>query len=318
VAELKPIYLVHGEDDAKIDSWRARLKARAEEEHGPGGLESFDGADSPPEEVAGALAALTFATGTRYVLVENAGAWKAAQLEPLEAVLAAMPPDTVLVLIVRGKPLRQLVKAVEKAKGEVRECAAPKPWELPKWAAERARELGVQLDQEAAKLLVAMAGPGQQRIARELEKLAIAIHPETRIGPQHVEELAAGEHSTQVYDLADSVVSGNLEATLSLAEELAAADERPGRMLWRITSRLREVHRAAELLEAGRGEKDVASALKAPPWLAKKTIAKARNADRAALERAICVFADLEVEMRGGGELDEDTAFSLALARAAD
>ena len=38
----------------------------------------------------------------------------------------------------------------------------------------------------------------------------------------------------------------------------------------------------------------------------------------ATLERAICVFADLEVELRGGGDVrvDEDTAFSLALARA--
>ena len=39
----------------------------------------------------------------------------------------------------------------------------------------------------------------------------------------------------------------------------------------------------------------------------------------ATLERALCVFADLEVELRGGGEVrvDEDAAFSLALARAA-
>jgi hypothetical protein len=38
----------------------------------------------------------------------------------------------------------------------------------------------------------------------------------------------------------------------------------------------------------------------------------------ATLERALCVFADLEVEMRGGSDLQlgEDTAFSLALARA--
>ena len=56
-----------------------------------------------------------------------------------------------------------------------------------------------------------------------------------------------------------------------------------------------------------------------PPWLAKKTVARAQKADRATLERALCVFADLELELRGGGdrELDEDTAFSLALARAA-
>ena len=317
MADLNPLYLVHGEDDAKIDSWRARVRGRAEQEQGPGGLQLFDAEENAPEMVAAELQALTFATGTRYLLVENAGAWKAAELEPLEAGLAAMPPETVLVLVVRGKPLRQLLKAVEKAGGEVRECAAPKPWELPKWAAERGRELGLQLDAEAAKGLVALAGPGQQRIARELEKLSLAIHPETRLTLEDVERLAAGDAGPQTYDLADALVSHDLRATLSLAEDLAARDEPPGRLVWRIVDRLRSVHRAAELLEAGLPEKEIAGALRQPPWLAKRTLAKAKTADRATLERALCVFADLEVEMRGGGDLDEDTAFSLALARAA-
>ena len=50
-------------------------------------------------------------------------------------------------------------------------------------------------------------------------------------------------------------------------------------------------------------EQQVGEALKSPPWLAKKTIARAKKADPAMLERALCVFADLEVGMRGGGEL---------------
>ena len=49
-------------------------------------------------------------------------------------------------------------------------------------------------------------------------------------------------------------------------------------------------------------ESKVGEALKAPPWLVKKTVARAKKADRAALERAICVFADLEIDMRGGGD----------------
>ena len=317
MAELKTVYLVHGDDDAKIDSWRLRLRARAEQEQGPGGLERFDADEQAPEAVAAELQALTFATGTRYLLVEDAGGWKAAELEPLETVLAAMPPDTVLVLIVRGKPLKQLLKAVEKAGGEVRECPAPKPWELPRWAAERGRELGLQLDSEAAKALVSLVGAGQQRIARELEKLVLAIHPETRLTPEHVERLAAGDAGPQAYDLADALVSHDMRSTLELAEDLAARDEPPGRLVWRIVDRLRAVHRAAELLEAGVPEKEVGGALRQPPWLAKKTVARARSADRATLERALCVFADLEVELRGGGELDEETAFSLALAKAA-
>jgi DNA polymerase III subunit delta len=317
MSSLKPAYLVCGDDDAKIDAWRARVRRRAEEERGPGGLETFEAGSSEPSEVALSLAALTFDPGTRYVLVDDAGAWKASQLGPLEAVLADMPPESVLVLIVRGKALKQLCKAVEKAGGEVREYAAPKPWELPKWTIERGRELGLEVDGEAAKQLVALVGAGQQRISRELEKLALAVHPRTQVGSADVDALAARDASPQVYDLADALVAGDLRMTFALAEQLEAHGERPGRLIFPLVRRLREVHRAAALLDSGMPDAKVGEALRAPPWLAKKTVARAKKADRAALERAICVFADLEVDLRGGGSLplDEDTAFSLALAR---
>jgi DNA polymerase III delta subunit len=319
VADLKPAYLISGDDDAKIDAWRARVRRRAEEERGPGGLEIFDAASSDPAEVAVALAALTFDPGTRYVLVDGAGAWKASQLGPLEATLADMPPDTVLVAIVRGRPVKQLAKAIESAGGELREYPAPKPWELPKWTAERGRELGLQVDKEASKELVALVGQSQQRLSRELEKLALALHPRTDVRTADVEAFAARDSSPQAYDLADALVAGDLRATLALAEELESHGERPGRLIYPVVRRLREVHRAAAMLDSGMPDAKVGEALKAPPWLAKKTVARAKKADRAALERAICAFADLEIEMRGGGDLqlDEDTAFSLALARAA-
>jgi DNA polymerase III subunit delta len=319
VAELKPAYLICGDDDAKIDAWRARVRRRAEEERGPGGLDAFDARASEPSEIVAALTALTFDPGTRYVLVDDVGAWKAPELEPLTKILAEMPPDTVLVAIARGKALKQLCKAVEGAGGEVREYAAPRPWELPKWLVGRGQELGIQVDTEAAKELVGLVGTSQQRLSRELEKLELAVHPRTNVTSADVEELAARDAAPQAYDLADALVAGDLKATLALAEQLESHGERPGRLVYPVVRRLREVHRAASLLDQGVPESKVGEALKAPPWLVKKTVARAKQADRAALERAICIFADLEIDMRGGGELqlDEDTAFSLALARAA-
>ena len=153
----------------------------------------------------------------------------------------------------------------------------------------------------------------------ELEKLALAIHPETTVTLAAVDELAPHDAAPQAYDLADALVSGDLKATIALAEELESHGERPGRLIFPVVRRLREVHRAAALLDQGVPESKMGEVFKAPPWLVKKTVARARNADRVALERAICIFADLEVDMRGGGDvqLDEDTAFSLALARAA-
>lgn len=316
MAELKPAYLISGDDDAKIDAWRARVRKRAEAEGGAGALESFDAATAEPGEVAASLNALTFAMGNRYVLADGIEGWKAADVEPLEAALASIAPGTVLVLIARGKPpAARLAKAVEKAGGEVRQYQSPKPWELPRWAAERAREQGLQLDGEAAKALVSIAGPRQQRIVRELEKLALAVHPETKVSAEQVQELAVGDVTQTAYHVADAVLAGDRRRALELAEELTR-QESPGKLVWPIVGRLREVLRAAELLDAGVPQAKLHESMGVPAWRLKKVIPVARSTDRAALERAICLFADLEVETRSA-ELDERTAFSLALARAA-
>ena len=318
MAALKPAYLVCGDDDAKIDAWRARVRRRAEDERGPGGLEAFDARQSEPGELAASLAMLSFETATRYLLVEDVGRLEGRRARPARKGARRAAPETVLVLIARGKAIKQLSKAVEKAGGEVREYAAPKPWELPKWCVGHARELGLQLDQEAAKELVGRVGTSQQRLSRELEKIAIAVHPSAAITTADVERLAATDTAPGAYDLADALVAGDLRGTLALAEQLDEHGERPSKLVWPIVRRLREVHQAAALLGAGMPDAQVAGALKGPPWASKKVIARAKKADVATLERALCVFADLEVELRGGSDLQlgEDTAFSLALARA--
>lgn len=317
VAALKPAYLVCGDDDARIDDWRLRLRRRAEAEGGNGALEAFDAKASGPGAIAASLNALSFGGTHRYLLVDGTEAWKAGDLPPLEEALRVPPPDTTLTLIARGKAAARLVKAVEAAGGEVRDCPALKAWQLPKWVVERAGQAGLRLDLEGAKVLVARVGPRQQRLVREVERLALVAHPGAQLSAEQVERLAAGDAPGQAYDLADAVVAGDRTAALAVAEQLRSADERPGRLLYPVVRRLRDVHRAARLLDAGVPEKAVAGALKMPPWAAKRTLAQARDADRDGLANALCVLGDLERQLREPRGLDEDTAFTLALARAA-
>lgn len=318
MSELKPVYLISGDDDPKIDAWRGRVRERAEAEGGSGALELFDARSSPPQDVAAALATLSFGIGTRFLLVEGVEAWKAGTLEPLERSLREPPPDTVLVLLARGDAAAPLADAVAAVGGETRRYTGPKPWEMPRWAAERAAEEGLRLGAEAAKALVAAVGDRRpQRLAREIEKLAVMAHPRTELSADEVARLAAGEATAGAYDLADALVAGDRAVIFAIAEELRAGDEHPGRLAFPIVRRLRDVHRAAGLIEAGGSEKQVAGAMRMAPWLAKRTIASARRADRDRLERALCAFADFEVDTRAGGGVDEDTAFSVALARAA-
>lgn len=311
------IYLISGDDETKHGAWRSRLRRRAEASNGPGALEAFDAATCPPDVVAAALAAMTLDAGERYIVVDGVESWKAADLEPLERALAAPPDDTILLMLARGRAPKRLVKAVASANGEQRDYEAPKAWQLPRWASECAAELGLTLDKEAARAVVALVGNRQQRIAREVEKLALLGHPRKSLSADDIRELASAERTEQAYTLADAIVAGDAHAALAIAERLTSAGEPPSKLMFAIVRRLRDVHRLAELLDAGVSESKTQGQLQMAPWVWKRALAQAKKADRDVLAQAIGEFAELEVELRGGGTgLDEATAFSLTLVRA--
>src|SRR5438270_476293 len=98
---FKPAYLIHGDDHGRIAERRNRLRALAEAQSGPHGVELLEGESATPEAAAAALNALTFATGRRFIVVDGAERFKEKELEPLEDALAAMPPDTTIAFFAR-------------------------------------------------------------------------------------------------------------------------------------------------------------------------------------------------------------------------
>ena len=178
VADLKPAYLLHGDDAVKLDAWRSRVRARAEASKRPRSRSST-AARAAPREVAAALSALTFATGDRYLLADGVESWKAGALDPLEAALASPPPDTVLVLIARPGARRQTADeaARRSGRGGRRRAARVRRAEAV-GVAQVGRRAGARAGAEArcrrVRALVAIVGPHQRRLARELEKLALA------------------------------------------------------------------------------------------------------------------------------------------------
>src|SRR3954451_25154465 len=80
VATFKPAYLVHGDDHGRIAERRARLRAMAEAESGAGGVELFEGETATPDGGAAARAAMTFAIGRRFIVVDGVERWKDSDL----------------------------------------------------------------------------------------------------------------------------------------------------------------------------------------------------------------------------------------------
>src|SRR5438270_3865773 len=115
---FKPAYLIHGDDHGRIAERRNRLRALAEAQSGPHGVELLEGESATPDAAAAALNALTFATGRRFIVVDGAERFKEKELEPLEDALAAMPPDTTIAFFAReegrAKAPKRLHTAVRK------------------------------------------------------------------------------------------------------------------------------------------------------------------------------------------------------------
>src|SRR5436190_23468122 len=112
MADLKPAYLVHGDDDVKLDNWRGRLRARAEAEEATT-LEALSGDRLTPSAFAEATGALTLAVGRRYVLADGVERWKDKDLAEAVEALGSLPPDTVVLLTVSGKVTRGKGPAAE-------------------------------------------------------------------------------------------------------------------------------------------------------------------------------------------------------------
>jgi DNA polymerase-3 subunit delta len=284
----------------------------------------FEGDQATPEAVVVALSAMTFAIGRRFIVVDGVERWKEKELEPVIAALAELPPDTTVAFFARedsrAKVPKALHDAVKKAGGDVSAEQSVKPWELPKWVIARGRELGVQLDPEAARALITHVGDRQQRLLRELEKLALEAGEGARLEAADVEELTAPSAERKAWSLADALLGGDAAAATRVYLALRAQGERvPGLLYW-MTQRLRQAHEVAVALDAGESPAQVRKRLRMPQKPAEQLINDARDAGSESLRRAIVELADLELASRGGGGkggVGEDTAALLAIQRIA-
>ncbi len=318
---FKPAYLVHGDDHGRIAERRARLRALAEAQSGAHGFELFDGEASTPAAVTRALNAMTFAIGRRFIVVDGVERWKDGELGELERALAEIPPDTTVAFFGRedGRvkvPVR-LHEAVKRAGGDVSAEASVKPWELPRWAIARARELGLELAPDAARALVAHVGERQQRLLRELEKLALDLGPGAHVDVDTVADLTAASAERKAWSLADALLDGDSATATRALLEIRAQGERLSGLIWWMSSRLRDAHRIAQAVEDGASPAQVKRTLRMPSKAADKLIADATRAGAERLRGAIEEIADLELDSRGGGRggAGEDTLALLAIQR---
>src|SRR5918994_2763405 len=322
---FRPAYLIHGDDHGRIAERRQRLRAVAEAESGAGGVELLEGDACTPDAVIASLSTMTFALGRRFVIADGVERWKDAEADTVAAALEHLDGEALTVAFFareegRNKVPAALAKAVEAAGGQIAEEATVRPWNLPGWVVARGEERGVDLDQQAARALVAHVGERQQRLLRELEKLALEHGQGARIGVEEVESSSSSSAERRIWDLADAVVAGNPKHAVRVLLELRAQGERIPGLLYQLVRKLRDGLAMSEGLAEGRPAAQLKKGLRMSPKAADRFVSEVAKRDVDAFRRALVLMADLELESRGGGGdrvVGEDTAAVRAVIAAA-
>jgi DNA polymerase-3 subunit delta len=316
VPSFKAAYLIHGDDHGRIAERRARLRAMAESESGSAGTELFEPEACTPEAIAAALSAMTFAIGRRFVIADGVERWKEADVGEVATAMAHMDQETLTVAFFareegRYKAPAALHKAVEAVGGQIAEESTVKPWELPKWLVGQAGQLELQLDQDAAKALVAQVGDRQQRLLRELEKLALEHGAGAHIDLHAAQEACASSAERKVWTLTDALIAGDRRTATRVLLELRGQGERLPGLTYTVARKLREAAAVAEALQQGQSAAQVKKALRMNPRQASKLVGDVERRDADSFRKALAALADFELESRGGvggrGGLGEET-----------
>ena len=258
-----------------------------------------------------------FGAGTLVVVRQPAGllAEKTARTRLIELV-AAVPPGNALCVTdltssgAKAPAARGALRdAISDAGGEVKEFKTPSAGQLEPWLMKRARELEIELQPPAARLLAERVG-GHVRESDvdrrrrtelangELEKLAL-YKPGGTISAEDVDVLVSETIPGSAWAFLDAVGARAGAHATTLAERLLADGPPLPVLITQLHRRLRDLILVRELLDAGTKPPQIVKELKLQPFRAKKLAEQARNWSGPALDAALVELLALDLRSKG-------------------
>lgn len=177
--------------------------------------------------------------------------------------------------------------------------------ELAKWARDKIRESGSEIDERGLRELVTLVGPDVRRLTVEIEKLSTAALPDKMISTALIEELVANSREVSNFDLTDHLFAGRKSEALRTLNKILDDGSEPLALLGLISYNVRRLLMAKEAMSQGLDRGDVARIAKLRYSDQESFLAAARRTDGMKLSRAIRRLAEtdlaIKTSMGGGG-----------------
>ena len=292
------VYLLLGDDEERKARGVEKLRAGRT-------VEAYDGSATGPESVVSACNSFSLFGDGPFVVLRNLDSWNAAQKAVVVDYLQDPAAGSDLILIGTKLGARERLLSAVKKSGEVHTFEQPTGKALVKWLVGHAKKSGLDLPEEVAQDLTARCSGDKMRLLQETEKLALYVG-EGEATHDDVAVLCPPDVQSNIFAFVDSLAAGDRDRALRLLEELISTGEPPLRLTFMIRRQFQLVARARALIESGTPQREIASTLKVPPFVARKLDEQGRKLDDEDLERALALIQNLESGLKGGSDLSDD------------
>jgi DNA polymerase III subunit delta len=292
------VYLLLGDDEERKSRGVERLRAGRT-------VEAYDASETSPEMLVSACNSFSLFGEGPFVVLKNLDAWNAAQKAVIVDYLKDPSPGSDLILLGKKLGARERLLSAVKNSGEVHTFDQPTGKALIRWLVGHAKKMDLDLPEDVADDLANRCSGDKMRLLQETEKLALYVGDRTTTHDD-VAALCPPDVQSNIFAFVDSLAAGERDRALALLEDLISTGEPPLRLTFMIRRQFQIVARARALLERGAPQKEIASQLKVPPFVARKLEEQGRKLAEEDLERALVQIQDLESGLKGGSYLSDE------------
>lgn len=299
LSDLKPVYLIHGNEDVLLEKAVARLRSRLSSVADLDfNLDVFDAEAASADDVVAAANTMPFMSERRLVVVRHLDAFNAAALSVLAEYAEDPSPTTVLVLVANRIDKRtRLYKAVDKT-GQVAEYAAPKRGEYPSLVQSMFKARGIDITRDGAQALLEAVGQNLQRLGTEADKIAAYVGSAGTVDREQVLDAVAQTAVLPIWALTDALSARDFESCVRVARALQADNTSVHALHAMSVRHIRALLSAKALSARGAGMRDMMSLMRMPDWKVRNTLREAERFETEELIGALRGAAHSEAEMK--------------------
>ncbi len=324
--KLQNVYLFYGAEEYLIKYYINTIsKMVVNDEYKELNYISFDG-KTDIDTIISNCETLPMFSDKKLVIAKNSGLFKSkkgssadsgtdkkATKDKLSEYIENIPTYSCLIFVETDIDKRlKLVSAIKK-QGLIVELDYQKPADLVKWVIKAFKSYNKSIEQMPASFLVENSEYSMTELLNEIEKVVNFVDDRNQITINDIEMVCNKSIKSRIFDLTDSVSSGNISKALILLNDMAALKEPMQKVLFMIIRQIRMLYRIKLLRQQGMKDDQVAKQMGLTPYIASKIMGMSRNMDICKLEKAMYYGLELDESIKTG-KITDRIAIELLIA----